>query len=175
MPRFTASDSECLIFTFKAGMLAAVGHDLKLRVDRFEIEVEAGAVRARFEAASVRVVGAVRGGLDDPSALSAKDRRDIEASIGSAVLDARNHPVIAFASTKVAAEGAGYRLEGLLTIRGHERALSMFIAREGDRAVTTVQIRQPDFGIKPYSAMLGALRVKPELTIRLRTPWPPLT
>jgi len=36
--------------------------------------------------------------------------------------------------------------------------------------VAEVPIHQPDFGIKPYSAMLGALKVKPDLVVRCSVP-----
>ena len=173
MIRFDATSAECLVFTRKAGMLAAVGHDLKLRVERFSVEVEAGAVEARFEADSLRVVCAIRDGRDDPAALSANDRRDIEAAIASAVLDVRRHPIIAFASTRSVPEGTGQRVEGSLTLRGRARPLSLLVARARDRAVAEARLHQPDFGIKPYSALLGALRVRPEVVVRLSTPWPP--
>ena len=31
---------------------------------------------------------------------------------------------------------------------------------------------QPDFGITPYSAMLGALKIKPDVGFRIVAPWP---
>ena len=36
--------------------------------------------------------------------------------------------------------------------------------------VTVVRLHQPDFGIKPYSALLGTLKIKPEVTVRCSVP-----
>src|SRR5437868_1299810 len=99
---FDAATAECLVFTFKAGLLSGVAHDLKLRVDQFEIAVDDQGVHARFDASSLRVVCARAGGKDDLRALSERDRREIEATIARDVLEARNHPAIEFRSNSVA-------------------------------------------------------------------------
>ncbi len=35
-----------------------------------------------------------------------------------------------------------------------------------------VRLQQPDFGIRPYRAMLGTLRVQPDVLIRMSVPAP---
>jgi hypothetical protein len=170
--RFDASNSECFVFTEKAGLFSAAAHDLKLRVERFEIEVERAAVQARFDASSLRVVCAMSSGREDPGALSERDRRDIEATIARSILDAPGHPFISFHSSSVVADGAGYRAAGVLSIRGCERSLGVAARHEGDRAVVEARIHQPEFGIKPYTAMLGAVKIKPDVLVRLVLPWP---
>jgi YceI-like domain len=169
---FDPSNSACWVFTEKAGLLSAAAHDLKLRVERFEIEVEKGAVQARFDASSLRVVCAMSSGREDPGALSERDRRDIEGTIVRTVLDAPGHPFISFQSSAVVADGAGYRAEGVLSIRGRARNFGVAARHEGDRAVVEARIHQPEFGIKPYTAMLGALKIKPDVRVRLVLPWP---
>jgi hypothetical protein len=170
--RFDASNSDCFIFTEKAGLLSAAAHDLKLRVERFEVEVEKAAVQARFDASSLRVVCAMSSGREDPGALSERDRRDIEGTIGRSVLDAKGHPFIFFHSSSVVADGTGYRAPGVLSIRGCERSLGVVARHEGDRAIIEARIHQPEFGIKPYTGMLGAVKIKPDVLVRLVLPWP---
>ncbi len=171
--RFDASTAECLVFTKKAGLLAGVGHDLKLRVERFEVVIQPDGIRGRFDPASLRVVCARVGGQDSPGALLERDRREIEATIAREVLDAQSHPWIEFrAGPPVLAGAAGSRLEGILALRGREQPLTIDVRREGDRAVALASIHQPDFGIRPYTAMLGALRVRPDVGVRLTAPWP---
>jgi hypothetical protein len=170
--RFDAASAECLVFTQKAGLLSGVAHDLKLRVERFEVTLEDGAISARFDAASLRVVCAQQGGRDAPQALSARDRGEIEATIVRDVLDARRHPLIEFRSTRVERQGAAARIEGSLRLRGRERPISFEAVRDGDRATVGVRLHQPDFGIRPYTAMLGALKIKPDVEVRLTSPWP---
>jgi len=171
--RFDASRAECLVFTRKGGLLAGVGHDLKLRVERFEVVIDPDRLRGRFDSASLRVICASVGGQDAPGALSERDRREIEATIIREVLDARRHPWIEFlADLPVLAGPDDARLEGLLAILGRERRQTISVRREGDRAVVEASIHQPDFGIRPYTAMLGALRVRPGVGVRLTAPWP---
>ncbi|TMA16068.1 MAG: YceI family protein [Deltaproteobacteria bacterium] len=170
--RLDASTAECLVFTKRAGLLAGVGHDLTLRVERFEVAIDPDSIRGRFDAASLRVVCASVGGQDAPGALSERDRREIEATIAREVLDAQSHPWIEFrASLPVLAGAAGSGLEGVLALRGRERPLTIDVRHEGDRAVALASIHQPDFGIRPYTAMLGALRVRPDVGVRLTAPW----
>jgi len=171
--RFDAASAECLVFTKKAGLLAGVGHDLKLRVERFEVAIDPESIRGRFDAVSLRVVCASIGGQDAPGALSERDRCEIEATIAREVLDAQSHPWIEFrAGPPVLAGAAASRLEGILALRGRERPLTIDVRREGDRAIALASIHQPDFGIRPYTAMLGALRVRPDVGVRLTAPWP---
>jgi polyisoprenoid-binding protein YceI len=171
--RFDASSTECLVFTKRAGLLAGVGHDLELRVERFEIAIDPDRIRGRFDAASLRVVCARIGDQDAPGALPERDRREIEATIAREVLDARRHPWVEFrADLPILAGAAEGRLEGMLALRGRERPLTVTVRREGDRAVALASIHQPDFGVRPYTAMLGALRVKPDVGVRLTAPWP---
>ena len=162
--KLDAASAKCLVFVEKAGVLAAVGHDLTLRVERFEIELEPGAVHGCFDAASLRVVA--------PAALSAQDRREIEATIAKSILDAPGHPWIRFESKSLVEDGPVRRIDGALSIRGRERPLAVAVRRDGERAAAEARIHQPDFGIKPYTAMLGALRIKPDIRVRLTAPWP---
>ena len=60
---YDASTAECLVYTFREGLLAAVGHDLCLRVTRFSIEVgDDDAIIGKFDAGSLRVTGDVSSG-----------------------------------------------------------------------------------------------------------------
>ncbi len=171
MPRFDAASAECTVLTFKEGLLSAVAHDLELRVTRFEIDVEEKddgglAVRACFQAASLKVVGARQDGALREGALSDADKGKIEQSLTEDVLRVRAHPEILFTSTEVAPEGDGYRLTGALSLHGRTRVIALSARPSGDHLVAEVRLHQLDFGIKPFSAMLGALKIKPDVIVR---------
>jgi hypothetical protein len=172
MAHHDPSSAECLVLTFKEGLLSAVAHDLQIRVGRFDIDVddETHAITARFEAGSLTVVTAMHDGAPRPEALSEADKRKIEQNIQADVLDVRAHPDILFRSTEVSAEGEGYRVRGDLTLHGRTRSIAFSVGKKGDRLVAEVPIHQPDFGIKPYSAMLGTLKVKADVTVRCSVP-----
>jgi len=169
---FDASSAECLVLTYKEGLLSAIAHDLEIRVSRFEVDVdpETLAVQARFDAASLQVVGALHDGAVQPGALGDADKQKIEHNITADVLHTADHPSILFVSTSVTPEGDGFRIAATLTLHGRSRPLTLLAHPVGDRMVAEVRLHQPDFGIKPYSAMLGTLKIKPDVTVRCAVP-----
>lgn len=160
--RYDADRAECLVLAFREGLLAAVGHDVALRVGRFTVDIgDDDAISAELDAASLRVAGA---------AVSPADARKIERSTATDVLEARRFPLIRFRSTRVVRDGERARVDGELTLHGVTRPLAFdAVADEGDWHAE-VRLDQRHFGIKPYVALLGALRVRAELLVRLRLP-----
>lgn len=170
MPRVDASTADCFVYTYKEGLLSAVAHDLKLRVTRFSVEVEGPSVRAEFAADSLRVLHAIRDGRDDPAALSASDRQKIENNIVEDVLAARRYPSIRFVGRARPGEGNRSEVEGELSLHGKTQPLRVWVSTVGERWTAEVTLSQPDFGIKPYSAMLGTLRIRPDVRVVLSLP-----
>lgn len=170
MPTYSPPDAECLVFTKKEGLLSPVAHDLKLRVTRFEVTADPSGVSASFDAASLEVVCCMKDGREAPGTLSSKDKAKIASSIDKDVLKPKRHGKIRFASTSIEPAGDGYRITGDLTLGGRTRPITASAVREGDRLVAELVVNQPDFGIKPFTAMLGALKVAAAVTIRLSVP-----
>jgi hypothetical protein len=165
-----AANAQCLVFTKKEGLLSSAAHDLKLRVERFRVRVDGVAVDASFDATTVRVVCARRGDEELPGVLSARDRAEIERNLAGKVLQTGRYPSIRFRSTTVTADPGGFRIDGMLELHGRERTVMVLARKEGDRVVADCAVHQPDFGIQPFSAMLGALKVKPDVTVRIIVP-----
>jgi polyisoprenoid-binding protein YceI len=172
MARYDAYNSECLLFSFKDGLLARLAHDLKLQVERFSIEVDDSTreIKATFDPSSIQVVCAQNDGRDDPSTLSKGDKKKIHDNVTKDVLRVRKHPEIRFDSTNVVQRGEGFAVEGALQMHGKSRSIQASVRVDGDRWVTELRLHQPDFGIKPYTAALGALKVKPDVLVRLSVP-----
>jgi polyisoprenoid-binding protein YceI len=172
VPHFDATTADCLVLTYKEGLLSAVAHDLQIRVERFEVDVDDAtlAVRARLDATSLKVIGAAHDGALQPGALGDADKVKIEQNIQGDVLHTREHRAIRFTSSAVTREGEGVRIEGDLTLHGKTKRVTLLARPEGDRLVAEVVLHQPDFGVKPYSAMLGTLKVKPDVTVRCSLP-----
>jgi polyisoprenoid-binding protein YceI len=168
MARFGPDTATCEVFTTREGVLAAVGHDLKLRPETFEIEADATSVRARFDPSSLRVSAAMRGGREDPSALSDRDRKDIERSCAREVLEAQRFPEITFTSSEVQPGS----VRGTLLLHGREVSGEFAVKRVEGRAVAEVELDVRRFAIRPFRAMLGALRVSPMVRVVVTTPWP---
>jgi polyisoprenoid-binding protein YceI len=150
----------CRVLTFREGLLSPVGHDLTLRVQRFSVEVAAdgASLEARFDAGSLMV--------EAPASLSAHDRASIEENIRREVLEVRRHPEIRFRA-KVSRDGDRAQLDGTLALKGVERPLRIASERVGEMWRARVTLHQQDFGIKPYTAMLGALRVRADVIVEI--------
>lgn len=172
MPRFNASNAECYVFTFKEGLLSAVAHDLKIKVTDFDIELDAenDAIKGTFDASSLRVVNAMANGADTPGKPGDGDKQTIEGNIVKDVLHSGKYPKISFASEAFREKGDGYQVKGNLTLHGQEKSIVVDVKDTGDRYIAETTIHQPDFGIKPYSAMMGTLKIKPDVKIVVSVP-----
>lgn len=163
-----AASAEVLVYSYREGILSAVGHDICLRVTRFTIDIsdigdvaEGDAITAEFDATSLRATGAISQG----------DARKIEGNAAHDVLAARRYPIIAFRSTRVVRDGdERARIEGELQLHGVTRPIAFQVFADGDVWRADVRLDQRNFGIKPYTAMLGALRVRADVLVRVRVP-----
>lgn len=175
MVRLAPPLAECRVFTVREGLLASFGHDLELAVTRFDIRVDetARSVDASFDAASLRVVRALRDGVELPDALTDRDRRTIEEAIRRDVLETGKYPEIRFRSTRVVDVEGGFDVTGRLALHGQELEVPIRLRRTDDRYTAEVRVHQPNFGIRPYSAFLGAMKVKPDVTVTVSLPAEP--
>ena len=170
MPSYDASRAECLVFTFKEGLLSSVAHDLRLRITRFslDVDVDGGSVVASFDTNSLLVDCPMKDGVENPAALSASDKHKIAAQIRDEVLDSAKYPSATFRAGSVAAQAdGGYELQGELTLHGVTKALRLRSHLVSGRQRLELKLHQPDFGITPYRAMLGTLKIQADVTIRV--------
>jgi len=173
MPDFDPNSAECSVYTFKDGLLSAVAHDLKIKVTRFALKVDATTVEGRWDARSLVVDAVMREGREVANGLGQRDRDKIARNIREDVLSADRHPEIVFRSDTVTvltgASGGNNTatIKGTLTLAGRSQPLSIEAHRDGDRWVAEVVLHQPDFGVKPYSALLGTLKIKPDVKVRV--------
>lgn len=176
MTQFDATHADCTVFTYKEGILSAIAHDLEIAVNQFHIDVneQTLAIRATFASNSLRVRHAIEDGKPHPS-LRDKDRREIEINIVKDVLKANQYPQIHFQSQEINSADANdllaYHVKGELELVGVRRTISFPIIRDDSKLVAEVRLHQPDFGIKPYRAALGALKIKPDVIVRVSIPW----
>lgn len=171
MATYDASHADCRVFTYKDGALSAVAHDLELRVGVLTVTVGADlTIDATFEAGSLAVLHAVKDGRPS-DALGAGDKRKIEKTIAGEVLDVARHPRITFRG-QAAASPSGYDVSGTLTLHGQARPVRLAARVDGDRVVGELRLHQPDFGIRPFSAMFGTLKIKPDVRVVISVPAP---
>ena len=170
MPKLDATHATCHVLTFKEGLLSAVAHDLRLRVGRLSIDLDPSArsVRATFDPTSIAVECAMKGGREAPGTLRDKDRRDVVKNIEKDVLHPRKHREIRFEGSW--SGDAPTEVEGTLALHGKSRRVRVGLRRDGDAVVGEVTLHQPDFGIRPFSALFGTLKIKPDVRVVLRLP-----
>ena len=154
--------------TGRSGAAAKAGHDLVLRVTSWEAalavaEDGAATMELTADAGSLRVVEST-GGMQ---ALGDDDMENIHQTIDDEVLKRRD---ISFRSTRVEAERDGGRLhaEGDLTLAGETRPIEFDLALgSGGELTAAATVTQSAWGMKPYSALFGALKVKDEVLVVL--------
>lgn len=172
MARHDASSAEVLIYSYKDGVLAKLAHDLKMKVGSFSLTVDDATkkIEATFDATSVTVVCRCKDGKDEPGGLNMIETAAINSNIEKDVLESKKHGQIRFVSTAVEADGEGYRVTGDLTLHGKTKSVRANVAQKAGRWVTELRLHQPDFGIKPYSAMMGALKVQADVLVTVSVP-----
>lgn len=160
-------NARLVVNTTRTGTAARAGHDLAIEVTSWSARVEFGAkgVSAMLSAdgGSLRVIEGHGGmkGLDDD------DRANIRQTIDDEVL--KSTP-IEFRSSDVELSAEGDRLvvHGELEMSGvrHPLSFELSVAAPG-RLAGSATIRQTDWGIKPYSALFGALKVADEVEVTI--------
>jgi YceI-like domain len=168
MATYAPPSASIRVLTEKDGLLSAVAHDLELEVTDFTVSADDRAVSATVWPGSLRVLHALKNGRPT-TALSDKDKADIQTNLARHVLDPAR--TITFVSSSVVKDGGGgLRVGGTLTLNGVARVLSCQARVQGDRLVAELPLHQPDFGIRPFSAMMGTMKVKPTVVVRVDLP-----
>ncbi|MCK6501917.1 hypothetical protein L6R53_00690 [Myxococcota bacterium] len=171
MTTFRPPQATCTVRVFKAGLLSAMGHDLELRLTRFSLTVDGDRIQGDFDATSLEVVGAIKDGRLDPGALSAKDQRDILDNVRKAVFKGLRPEAVRFEAQGVEQTDEGLAGTGTLTIPPRRHDLDFEVHRAGGKATCEVVLHQPDWGISPFKAPLGVLKIQPDLRVRVEVPW----
>jgi polyisoprenoid-binding protein YceI len=161
--RLGPSDGTLSVRTGRAGAVAKAGHDLRLEVTAWEATLEVGAdtrIELTADATSLRV----REGTGGVKPLDEGDKGKIVRAIDEDVL--RGAPIV-FRSTRADPAPGGWRLEGELMLRGETRPMAFDVVIADGTLSAAAVVRQTDFGIKPYSALFGAIKVADEVKVEL--------
>jgi len=172
MSAWTERDGSIWIETRRQGVLSPLGHDLRLEVGRFAVELSPEAVRATVETTTVRVRAALDGDDERPGSIGRRDRARIERKITEDVLQTRRHPQAHFESRPAVTTAAGYRLEGTMSLLGVTRSVTVDVHREEGRLVARLDLRTSDYGVGQVTALLGALKVRDTVRVVVTLPEP---
>ncbi len=156
-----AERSTLTVFAYKSGLFSAFADDHTIRAPIASGSIsEEGALAVEMKVRSADLVAL------DPN-LSASKRAEVQARmVGPEVLDVKQYPDIAFASTAIESAGANrWTVRGTLTIHGTARPTTFAVARQDGRYRGAVLLKQSDFGIQPISIVGGTVKVKDELKV----------
>jgi polyisoprenoid-binding protein YceI len=150
--------------TYRSGLAAQAGHDLTIDVTRWSGRLEPDRLEVTADLNSL----AVREGLGGVVPLTDRDRRDI-AGKARKQLDAGRYPEASYSATSFTEDDAGGgTIDGTLTLHGRRQPLRLQVSKTGDGQYrVTASVVQSQFGIKPYSGMLGALKVRDDVEIEV--------
>ena len=178
-----AKESELVVFLFKAGVARRFAHDHVVAATRFKgslrydpqqptkTQVEVTADAASLEPDDPKLVKKHK----VKNSASEKDRAEIKASLlDEDQLYAEKYKTIRFVATGVKRHEDGRLLmTGKLTLRGKTRKLTfeleqLALDKKGVlRGSCRFWIQQSWFGYEPYSAFLGAVKVKDRARIEV--------
>lgn len=169
----SASDGGALeIRTGVTGRASKMGHRLRLRMATWEATVEQTdgqptSVSLRVPVESLEVVSGEGGvtPLIGPERMLARSN-----ALGT--FHADKFPEIHFDTTHIEAFDQGYRLTGKLKIHGVTRAQYIDVVIDGTRVSAETVVRQTNFDIKPYSQLLGAMKVVDDVTVTFEAELP---
>jgi polyisoprenoid-binding protein YceI len=161
------ADATLTVRTGTAGPMAKAAHNLELWVTSWSAELVVGEELSRTtlsleaDSRSLRVIG----GHGGPKPLTDADKPRVEANIDNKVLKGGE---ISFRSTAVGGDGDRLAVEGELSLLGSTgpASFTLTVGEDGHISASTT-VTQTAFGIEPYSAMMGALRVSDEVGIEI--------
>lgn len=157
------------ILTFKDGLLSRVAHDLRLTLRSFNLEVDGDQLVFEARVADLEVEGAMEEGRLIPGKLSEKDKQEITRSMLGEVLDARRHPSVRFEG-ELDQDGDEIEAVGALELHGQRRELTLHARVLGDRVQGRVELQPSRWGIKPFKALMGALKVQDRVEVLFDLP-----
>ena len=164
-----ANASRFTVQAFAAGLLSSFGHNPTIGIRGFSGEMECE--QETYNNARVHVT-VQTGAMEVLDEMKSDDRRNLEKEMNETILEVSRFPEASFDSKRIAIEKLGAdllraRVDGDLTFHGTTGTLS-FDARVTSVANTLrisgeFPLRQSEYGIKPFSAAGGTLKLKDEL------------
>ena len=169
-----SAKSKIEIQVAKDGFFKAFGHDHLVSATKFSggaqlaaAKMEDSSVSFTADAGSLHVI--------DPGE-SEKDRSEVQATmLGEQVLDVARYPQIQFSSSAVKLVSSSkntfdLQVSGPLTLHGTQKPVTLpvhlQISDDGSLTCDTeISLLQSDFGIAPYKAAGGAVKVKDKLKL----------
>ena len=158
MHTFGPDNATLTVRTKRLGAASKAGHDLLIEVTSWSATLDEQSITLTADPSSLRVLEGTGGMMT----LGDDDKAGIAQTIDDEVL--KRIP-IEFRSTSV--EPGPGRVTGELELGGERRTVDFELASEAGRITGTVILKQTDWGMKPYSALFGTLKVADEVEVAI--------
>jgi polyisoprenoid-binding protein YceI len=160
-------DARLTVRTGKSGAAAKAGHNLLIEVTSWKATLALGedpaatALTLSVDAGSLKV----REGSGGMQSLGDDDKANIEQTIIDEVLKGT---AIEFRSSDMHQDGGRYHVEGELELSGSRAPIAFdLIVGEGGHLNATATLTQSAWGMKPYSALFGTLKVNDDVVVEV--------
>lgn len=157
------------VLTFKDGILSKVAHDLLIELGRFELRTDGTRVEGRFALTSLSVEGVMHKGVLDAHGLSDGDRHDIEGNIQGKILHTKDKPEATFVGQAARGEGK-HSVAGSLTLVGKTQEIAFEVREAEGHWRGEVELVPTRWGIQPFKALLGAIKLQDRVLVRFDFP-----
>jgi polyisoprenoid-binding protein YceI len=165
--RLGPDDGTLWVRTGRTGAVARAGHDLLIHVTAWEatlelgVEPDDGSAALTADATSLRVIEGTGGmqALDDGDRDNIRQTIDAEVLMGTEITFRSSEVRVAPGKDEVSATG-----ELLLVGTPHPIAFELRLSEDG-RLTGSAVVKQTEWGMKPYSALFGALKVADEVEV----------
>ncbi|MCK0439909.1 YceI family protein [Gordonia alkaliphila] len=163
----TDDDGELLLHTGTAGRAARTGHKLTIAMKKWtaQVSVDDGrpvAVTLTVDVDSLTVLKG-EGGIAPWTGAEP----GIARSNALKSLEVKKHPTITYVSTGVTRDGDVYAVDGDLTVHGVTRPHPITVRQDGAHFTCEATVTQTDFGIKPFSLMMGTVKVADDVRLTI--------
>jgi hypothetical protein len=155
-------NARLIVRTGRGGAAAKAGHNLVLEVTRWSATLEDDAAELTADARSLRV----RSGSGGISPLGDDEKAGIAKTIDEEVLKGS---AIAFRSSSVTRNGDSVDISGELELARRRRPVTFTLQERDGGLAGSARIKQTDWGMKPYSALFGTLKVADEVEVAIET------
>jgi polyisoprenoid-binding protein YceI len=176
------ANGQLILKTGRTGLGRRAGHDLTIEITQWEATATVDPADPAASSVTVTVdvdSFAVREGAGGVKPLTDGDRAEIKRTLQREILHTDRHPSITFQSTQVTGTPESFAIEGELTILDQTRPVTVRGSAQdggaddgggaeggaGARLRGGATVVQSQFGIKPYSAFFGALKLADEVEI----------
>ena len=163
---FGPDNATLTVRTKKGGAAAKAGHDLEIAVTKWSATLEVGespSASLTADSTSFRVIEGTGGvkPLDDEEKAAIPETIDEDVLKGTA---------IEFHASRVEVDRGGHTvdIEGELELFGAKKPVSFSLGVGFDgRLAGTARVKQSEWGIEPYTALFGTLKVADEVEVEI--------